>query len=52
MDITQKFSIDITEEQKDVSWILSEKARLLYNFALGHINKVYKETGVSPTYTM
>ena len=52
MELTQKFSIDVTEEQEAVAWILSEKCRLLYNFALGHRNDVYKETGVSPTYTM
>ena len=52
MDITQKFSIDITEEQEAVAWILSEKCRLIYNFALSHREAIYKETGVSPTYTM
>lgn len=50
MELTLKFRINPTKEQEDVSWILSEKCRLLYNFALGHRNKVYKETGVSMTY--
>ena len=42
MELTQKFSIDITEEQEIVAWILSEKCRLLYNFAISHRNDVYK----------
>ena len=52
MDITQKFSIETTEEQEDVSWILSEKCRLLYNFALHHREDVHKETGEWLTYTI
>ena len=52
MELTQKFSIDITEEQEIVAWILSEKCRLIYNFALSHREAIYKETGVPPTYTM
>jgi len=52
MDLTQKFSIDITKEQEDVSWILSEKCRLVHNFALHHREDVHKETGVWPTYIM
>lgn len=52
MELTQKIRIYPTEEQEDVTWILSEKCRLLYNFALEHRNEVYKETGVSPTYHM
>ena len=52
MELTQKFSIDITEEQEVVAWILSEKCRLIYNFALSHREAIYKETGVPPTYTM
>jgi putative transposase len=52
MNITQKFSVNITEEQEDVSWILSEKCRLLRNFSLHHREDVYKETGEWLTYTM
>ena len=52
MDLTQKFSIETTEEQEDVSWILSEKCRLINNFALNHREDVHKETGEWPTYTM
>lgn len=52
MQLTQKFSIDVTEEQEDVSWILSEKCRLVHNFALHHREDVHKETGEWPTYTM
>jgi len=51
MELTQKFSIYPTKEQEDVSWILSEKVRLLYNFALGHRNHIYETTGASMTYT-
>ena len=46
-----KFKIEPIIEQEEVSWILSEKVRLIYNFALGHRNKVYNETGESITYT-
>jgi putative transposase len=45
MDITQKFSVETTEEQEDVSWILSDRCRLLYNFSLHHREEVYGETG-------
>ena len=51
MDLTLKFSVNPTKEQEDVSWILSEKVRLLYNFALGHRNHIYDTTGASVTYT-
>jgi len=51
MEVTQKFSIYPTKEQEDVSWILSEKVRLLYNFALEHRNLIYDTTGASVTYT-
>ena len=52
MQLTQKIRIFPTVEQEDVLWILSEKCRLLYNFALGHRNDVYKKTGASITYNM
>src|SRR3990167_10373849 len=52
MELTQKFRIFPTEEQEIVLWILSEKCRLLYNFALGHRNDTYKKTGASITYNM
>ena len=48
MELAQKFKVEITQEQEVISWILSEKNRLLYNFALGHRNKVYEETGGQP----
>ncbi len=51
MELTLKFSIDVTKEQEEVSWILSEKVRLLYNFALEHRNYIYDTTGTSITYT-
>ena len=50
MELTQKFSIYPTKEQEEMSWILSEKVRLLYNFALGHRNHIYETTGASMTY--
>ena len=34
MKLTQKIKIKPTEQQKEVLWILSEKCRLIYNFAL------------------
>lgn len=52
MELTQKLRIFPTEEQEIVLWILSEKCRLLYNFALGHRNDIYKKTGVPITYNM
>jgi putative transposase len=52
MQLTQKIKIYPTKEQEDVLWILSEKCRLLYNFALEHRDDVYKKTGVSITYDM
>lgn len=50
MQLTQKIKIYPTKEQEEILWILSEKCRLLYNFALGHRDDVYKKTGVSITY--
>ncbi len=52
MELTQKIRIFPSKEQKDVLWLLSEKCRLLYNFALGHRNDIYNKTGASITYTM
>jgi len=52
MELAQKFKIEITPEQEEVSWILSEKCRLIHNFALGHRIKVYDDTGTSITYQM
>ncbi len=51
MDLTQKFSVETTEEQEAVSWILSDKCRLLYNFSNRHREQVHKETGEWLTYT-
>ncbi len=50
MQLTQKIRIYPTIEQEDVLWILSEKCRLLYNFALEHRSDIYKKTGASMTY--
>jgi putative transposase len=52
MELSQKFRIFPTEKQEDIQWILSDKCRLLYNFALGHRNETYKKTGASITYNM
>ncbi len=52
MELTQKFKIELTSAQEDISWLLSEKCRFLYNFGLGHRNKVYHDTNVPITYNM
>ena len=52
MELTQKIRIYPTKEQEDVLWILSDRCRLLYNFALGHRNKIYEEHHASVTYNM
>ncbi len=52
MQLTQKIRIYPTKEQEDVLWRLSERCRLLYNFALGHRNKIYEEYNASVTYDM
>ncbi len=39
MDLTLKFSIDITKEQEDVSWILSEKAHGFWMDILSEFSK-------------
>ena len=43
MQLTQKIRIFPSEEQKDVLWHLSEKCRLIYNFALKERKEAFEE---------
>jgi putative transposase len=43
MQLTQKIKINPTFEQEDVLWHLSEKCRLIYNFALKERKDAYKQ---------
>ena len=45
MNLTQKLRIFPTPEQEDVLWTLSEKCRLIYNFALAERRDAYR-TGI------
>jgi len=51
MQLTQKIRIFPTPQQEEVLWKLSERCRLLYNFALAERRKSWEETGKSVTYT-
>jgi putative transposase len=42
MHLTQKIRIFPTEEQKETLWTLSERCRLLYNFALAERIEAWK----------
>jgi len=48
MHITTKIKIQVTPDQADVLWHLSEKCRLLYNFALAERNQNYQENKDRP----
>jgi putative transposase len=43
MHVTSKIKIAVTPDQEDVLWHLSEKCRLVYNFALAERNRNYQE---------
>ncbi len=43
MHVASKIKIQVTSEQEDVLWHLSEKCRLVYNFALAERNRNYLE---------
>ena len=43
MHLATKIKIQVTPDQADVLWHLSEKCRLLYNFALAERNQNYQE---------
>jgi len=51
MQLTQKIRIFPTEEQEDVLWHLSERCRLIYNFALSERIKAWKGEGHGVSYT-
>ncbi|MCK5588383.1 MAG: helix-turn-helix domain-containing protein, partial [Candidatus Lokiarchaeota archaeon] len=42
MKLTQKIRIFPTPEQEEVLWKLSEKCRLIYNFALAERMEAYR----------
>jgi len=48
MHIATKIKIQVTSNQADVLWHLSEKCRLLYNFALAERNQTYQENKDRP----
>ncbi|BBL68865.1 RNA-guided endonuclease InsQ/TnpB family protein [Methanoculleus chikugoensis] len=48
MHITAKIRIQVIPEQEDVLWHLSEKCRLVYNFALAERNRNYQENKDRP----
>lgn len=51
MQLTQKIRIFPTPEQEEILWKLSEKCRLIYNFALAERRECWEKTGKSVTYT-
>lgn len=50
MQLTQKVRIFPTPQQEEVLWKLSERCRLLYNFALAERIHSWEKTGKSVTY--
>jgi len=48
MHLATKVKIQVTPDQADVLWHLSEKCRLLYNFALAERNQNHQETKDRP----
>lgn len=50
MQLAKKIRIYPTEEQVDVLWKLSEKCRLLYNFALADRQDIYEKENRSVKY--
>jgi putative transposase len=51
LQLAKKIRIYPTKEQIDVLWELSEKCRLVYNFALNDRQDTYKKEGRSVNYT-
>ena len=51
MQLTQKISIFPSEEQEEVLQDLSEKCRLIYNFALAERIETWKKNGKTVNYT-
>jgi putative transposase len=49
MHVAAKIRIQVTPEQEDVLWHLSEKCRLIYNFALAERNRNNRRTRIGPT---
>jgi len=50
MQLTQQIRIFPTLEQEEVLWVLSEKCRLIYNFALAERRDAYKNVVKGVTY--
>ncbi len=50
MLLTKKYKIQVTKEQVDVLWNLSEQCRLLYNFALSERKEVWGNDNSSIKY--
>jgi len=50
MKLTQKIRIFPTKEQEEILWILSEKCRLIYNFALTERIDSWKNKGEYVSY--
>ena len=50
MKLTQKIRIFPTKEQEEILWILSEKCRLIYNFALTERIDSWKNKGKYVSY--
>ena len=48
MELTQKLPIFPTISQKEILWILSEKCRLIYNFALAERKENWKQNKYKP----
>ena len=50
MQLTQKIRIFPDSEQEEILWILSEKCRLIYNFALSERRDEWENNGKSINY--
>ena len=50
MQLTQKIKINVNKSQKEILNVLSEKCRLIYNFALTERKKEWEENKKSVTY--
>jgi putative transposase len=42
MQLTEKVKLEVSKEQEQLLWVLSEKCRLIYNFALKERKEGYK----------
>ncbi|MFX1351216.1 MAG: helix-turn-helix domain-containing protein [Promethearchaeota archaeon] len=51
MQLTQQIRISPSSEQEEVLWKLSEKCRLIYNFALAERREAWKNKVKGITYT-